>query len=129
MPASVSITKSRRRARRSRRAPSVETGTGVNHVAPRARHGVATTPPRQPTRWHGQWAPLDDRLHGPEGRTARKHLIKPVHAVVAVLLVAVALVSFAIVNRGGGTLDQLDGASVTPAAPVSQPGVAVPSGG
>ncbi len=126
---SVTITKSRRRARRARRTRSVDAGTGLNGVAPRARHGVATAPPRQPTGWHGQWSALDDRIYGPEGTTSRKRLVKPVHAVVGFLLVAVALVCFVIVNRGGDTGDQFYGATVTPAAPVSQPGVAVPSPG
>ena len=54
----------------------------------------------------------------PRERTSRKRLVKPVHAVVVFLLVAVALVCFVIVNRGGDTVDQFYGATVTPAAPV-----------
>ena len=114
MPASVTVTKPRRRARRGRRARNVNTSAGIGDVAPRARHGVATAPPRQPTGWHGHWSALDDRLSGSEERPGRQRLvIKPVHALVVVLLAAFALACFAIVNRGGDTLDQLDGAAVT----------------
>lgn len=116
MHASVTVTKPRRRARRARRTRSADASTATSDLASRARHVVATAPPRQPTGWHGQWSALDDRLYGPEERFGRQRLlIKPVHAVVVVLLAAFALTCFVIVNLGGDALDQFDGVPVTPA--------------
>jgi hypothetical protein len=109
------ITKPRRRARRARSTRGAEAGTATNDAAPRAREGVATVPPRQPTGWHGQWTALDDRLYGgdePAGYKRRR--IQPVHALVGVLLAAFAVACFVIVTGGGDPLQQFDGARVAP---------------
>ena len=64
----------------------------------------------------------------PTERIGRKRLlIEPVHAVVVVLLAALALTCFAIVNRGGDTARPVRRRNGDTSAPVSQPGVAVPS--
>jgi hypothetical protein len=117
MHGSAIITKPRRRARRARRTPGAEAGTATNDAAPRAREGVATVPPRQPTGWHGQWSALDDRLRGgdePAGHNRRR--IQPAHVLVGVLLAAFAVACFVIVNRSGDPVQQFDGARVTPAS-------------
>jgi hypothetical protein len=116
MHGSVTITKPRRRARRARRTRGAEAGTATTDAAPRARHGVAAAPPRQPTGWHGQWSALDDRLYGGEAPAHRRRRIQPIHALVGVLLAAFAVACFVVVNRGGDALQQFDGARVTPAS-------------
>jgi hypothetical protein len=116
MHGSASITKPRRRSRRARRTRGAEAGTATNDALPRAREGVATAPPRPPTGWHGQWSALDDRLYGGDKSASHeRRRIRPIHALVGLLLAAFAVACFVIVSRSGDPLQQFDGVPLTPA--------------